>query len=75
MLQFIKLVKKGIMAGQAIRQELIPDHELAMYEGLKTTVKSIDVSVNDAIMYLKKENILLPSAEKGWLLLKYQTTI
>ena len=68
----LKLIKKGILAGQIIRNELIPDHELAMYSKIKKGIKSIELTLNEAILYLKKENIILNDSPKGWLLVQYQ---
>lgn len=68
----IKLVKKGILAGQIIRNELIPDHELAMCSKINTGINATELSINEAIQYLKKENIILNDAPKGWLLVQYQ---
>ena len=68
----IKLIKKGILAGQLIRNELIPDHELAMCSKIKKEIKSAELTINEAILYLKKENITLSDSPKGWLLVQYQ---
>jgi NOL1/NOP2/fmu family ribosome biogenesis protein len=67
----IKLIKKGILAGQLIRNELIPDHELAMCSRIKKEIKSAELTINEAILYLKKENITLSDSPKGWLLVQY----
>ena len=68
----IKLIKKGILAGQLIRNELIPDHELSMCSKIKKDIKSAELTINEAILYLKKENITLSDSPKGWLLVQYQ---
>jgi NOL1/NOP2/fmu family ribosome biogenesis protein len=68
----LKLIKKGILAGQIIRNELIPDHELAMCTKIKKEINSTELTINEAILYLKKENITLNNSPKGWLLVQFQ---
>lgn len=67
----IKLIKKGIMLGKVIRDELIPDHELAMYTNCIYHVK-VDMNLEDAIAYLKKNEVKTPEAQRGWNLVTYK---
>lgn len=66
----IKLIKKGIMLGKVIRNELIPDHELAMYAEC-TFEDRIELSLENAISYLKKDELAISSDTKGWKLVTY----
>jgi NOL1/NOP2/fmu family ribosome biogenesis protein len=66
----IKLIKKGIMLGKVIRNELIPDHELAMYAECAFEDR-IELSLENAISYLKKDELAISSDTKGWKLVTY----
>lgn len=63
--------KLGTVIGEAIRDELIPDHELATSTDLSPNVKSIELSKADAISFLKKESPKI-SAEKAIYLATYK---
>ena len=64
--------KAGVKLGSIIRDELIPDHELALSVIINNTVKCIEADKETALQYLRREEIKLVSAEKGWVLLTYQ---
>jgi len=64
--------KAGIRIGSVIREELIPDHELAMSTAIAPTVLSIDVDKETALQYLRRAEINLDAKTKGWTLLTYQ---
>lgn len=66
-----RLIKKGILAGKMIRQDFIPDHELALYHGLKNDLPSVELDLQMAIQYLQKEVIHPVLPHKGWFLVKY----
>jgi NOL1/NOP2/fmu family ribosome biogenesis protein len=63
--------KAGIKMGTLIRNELIPDHELAMSTQLKQNLSSIELNLDDALQYLRKQDFKLESDVKGWTILKY----
>jgi 16S rRNA C967 or C1407 C5-methylase (RsmB/RsmF family)/NOL1/NOP2/fmu family ribosome biogenesis protein len=64
--------KAGIRVGKVIREELIPDHELAMSTVISPAVSSIEVDEQTALQYLRRAEIKLDTETKGWTLLKYQ---
>ncbi len=68
----IKLIKKGIRLGKVIRNELLPDHELALFVGNNFQANIMQVNKEEAIAYLKKENIIFPEIPKGWALVQYE---
>lgn len=63
--------KAGIKMGALIRNELIPDHELAMSTQLKQNLSSLQVNRDEALQYLRKQDFKLESDIKGWTILKY----
>ncbi|HTB53127.1 MAG TPA: hypothetical protein VK718_10185 [Ferruginibacter sp.] len=64
--------KAGIKLGTVIRDQLIPDHELALSTIISTAIPSVDVDREIALQYLRKEEIKLNTVAKGWVLLTYQ---
>jgi NOL1/NOP2/fmu family ribosome biogenesis protein len=39
---------------------------------IKKEINSTELTINEAILYLKKENITLNNSPKGWLLVQFQ---
>jgi 16S rRNA C967 or C1407 C5-methylase (RsmB/RsmF family)/NOL1/NOP2/fmu family ribosome biogenesis protein len=64
--------KAGVKLGTIIRDQLIPDHELAVSTIIAAAIPTLAVDKETALQYLRREEIKLGSAEKGWLLLTYQ---
>lgn len=63
--------KAGIKLGAIIRNELIPDHELALSGIINDTIPSVDVDEATALQYLRKQDVVVNTGSKGWALLKY----
>ena len=63
--------KAGVKMGAIIRNELIPDHELAMSTALAAELKRIDTDKATALQYLRREEIRLTTDLTGWALLSY----
>jgi 16S rRNA C967 or C1407 C5-methylase (RsmB/RsmF family)/NOL1/NOP2/fmu family ribosome biogenesis protein len=78
------LKSAGILTGRAAAKEFIPAHELALSELIPDTLPAIDLSKEDAIQYLRKEEIHIPAAGagggttpdpasfRGWALVRYE---
>ena len=64
--------KAGIKIGTVIREELIPDHELAVSTSISDTITSIEVDREIALQYLRRAEIKLEAAGKGWAILMHQ---
>jgi NOL1/NOP2/fmu family ribosome biogenesis protein len=69
--QSLYIKKAGINLGTIIRDELVPHHELAMSTILKTEIPAIDVDEATALQYLRRQDISLHTAIKGWALVKH----
>ncbi len=59
-------------AGQFKGDTFLPSHSLALSSSLNRVVPFVDLQRDDCLHFLKKENIALPEAEKGWLLIRYE---
>lgn len=63
--------KAGVRLGTIIRNELIPDHELAVSTIIDSAVRTIDVDNTTALQYLRRVEIKLPETSNGWAVLRY----
>jgi 16S rRNA C967 or C1407 C5-methylase (RsmB/RsmF family)/NOL1/NOP2/fmu family ribosome biogenesis protein len=70
--QRLNILNFGVRAGKMIREELIPEHSLAMSSFLSDKVNKIEIDLPLAISYLRKEPILLPNDKQGWSVLTYK---
>jgi 16S rRNA C967 or C1407 C5-methylase (RsmB/RsmF family)/NOL1/NOP2/fmu family ribosome biogenesis protein len=64
--------KAGVKLGTIIRDQLIPDHELALSTIIASSVPTLAVDKETALQYLRREEIKLETTEKGWVLLTYE---
>ena len=64
--------KAGIKLGTIIRDELIPDHELALSTILHQQITAVELELADALQYLRKQEIKIDAVKKGWSLVTYR---
>ncbi|UEG51240.1 RNA methyltransferase [Ferruginibacter lapsinanis] len=64
--------KAGVKLGTIIRNELIPHHELAISSIINRETPSVEVELDIALQYLRKQEIHLETERKGWSLLTYK---
>jgi 16S rRNA C967 or C1407 C5-methylase (RsmB/RsmF family)/NOL1/NOP2/fmu family ribosome biogenesis protein len=65
--------KSGIRLGKLMGNDLIPDHELALSIYInKEAILQTELDYNQAIQYLRRENIDLNTAGKGWSLMTFE---
>ncbi len=60
------------MAGKPTAKDLIPEHELALSKLLATGIPALSLSKEQAIQYLRKEEIVADAGQMGWTLLQYE---
>lgn len=69
----LRIIHAGVKIGEIKQKDLLPAHELALSTILNRTVfPVIDLSINEAITYLKRDDISSQSAERGWNLVTYR---
>jgi 16S rRNA C967 or C1407 C5-methylase (RsmB/RsmF family)/NOL1/NOP2/fmu family ribosome biogenesis protein len=66
------LKKAGVLLGQPSMKDLIPDHELALSVLASEQLPAIELSREEAINYLRKDEIHIGEGSKGWSLVRYQ---
>lgn len=64
--------KAGTKIGAIIRDELIPDHELAMSTIISDKIFCMEIDEQTALQYLRRAAIVLNSEQKGWTLIKFR---
>lgn len=62
----------GITIGKLAGQQLIPDHALAMSTLLQPSIVAVSLKKEDALQYLRKDQVIIPDAPAGWALVKYE---
>jgi NOL1/NOP2/fmu family ribosome biogenesis protein len=62
----LRIRKSGVKMGTVIRGELVPDHELAMSPLLKKDIPVIDFNKDDAIRYLRRDDVDGRDLDNGW---------
>jgi len=65
------LKKSGVFAGKVMGKDLVPDHELALSTILGNNVNRINLTYEEAIAYLRKDELRLNNAKNGWGLMCY----
>lgn len=65
--------KSGVRIGKLAGNDLIPDHELALSNIInKDAVQSTPLDKDQAIQYLRRDNIDITPTAKGWSLMTYE---
>lgn len=70
----LRVLSAGIYLGEAKGKDFIPSQELALSTALTPNAfPSVELEWEDAIKFLKKEALVLPSGtDKGYVLVRYQ---
>lgn len=66
------LKNAGIFMGTFAKNELLPSHHLALSNVLSQSVQRLDVTKEEAIKYLRKDNLVLDTGLRGWTVLTYR---
>jgi NOL1/NOP2/sun family putative RNA methylase len=64
--------KAGVMIGRIIKNDLLPAHDLAVSTIVNRQLLSISLKLEDALQYLRKEEVKQDTDTKGWALVKYE---
>lgn len=70
---YLHLKNAGIKMGEIVNQKLIPNHHLALSTDLSHAIKTIDITLEEARKYLKKDTLVLTQKhEQGIYLLCFE---
>lgn len=65
--------KSGVRIGKLAGRDLVPDHELALSIIInKDAVLQTELDKEQAIQYLRRDNIDIDTTDKGWSLMNYE---
>ncbi|XHR95140.1 RNA methyltransferase [Mucilaginibacter sp. UC70_90] len=65
--------KSGVIIGKLAGKDLIPDHELALSLIVnRNAILETPLNKDQAIQYLRRDNIELSTTDKGWTLMTYE---
>lgn len=69
--QYVYLRKVGVELGIPVKNDWVPAHDLALSVGRSNSVANVDVTKEQALKFLKKEDPMLGELEKGWYCVSY----
>lgn len=61
----------GVIIGQIMKEKLVPDHSLALSQIISPFISSNELTYEDAIKYLQRQDLNINTSGKGWQLVKY----
>ena len=64
--------KAGVAIGSLAGQELIPDHAFALSDLVSPDLAAVSLKKDEALQYLRKEEVKTSSTHKGWALVQYE---
>jgi len=64
--------KVGTALGQLKGKDFIPDHDLALSTTVNSSINKVELSHDEAIQFLKKNNFILPQTTHGFALMTYK---
>ncbi len=69
----LRIIHAGIKIGELKQNDFIPAHELALSPILnRQSFPEFDLTIKEALQFLKRDDLLPSSHEKGWHLLSYR---
>ena len=70
--RILTIRKSGIRIGSLLRNDIIPDHELAMSTLYSSEIRTFELDKEQALKYLRKDDFSYDITELGWILLTYK---
>jgi NOL1/NOP2/fmu family ribosome biogenesis protein len=64
--------RAGTVVGKIAGNDLVPDHALALSTGINRTIVAVSLKKEEAIQYLRKEDVSVSTAHKGWTLVQFE---
>ena len=71
LMQELKVRYAGVELGTIAKNDLLPEHALAVSTILKDDVFKVELTLAQALAYLRKNEIIIDSLHKGWALAVY----
>jgi NOL1/NOP2/fmu family ribosome biogenesis protein len=71
-MQQLKVRYAGVELGTIAKNDLLPEHALALSTIINQTIFSVELNDEQALTYLRKNDLQIESSHKGWALAKYK---
>lgn len=72
LMQQLKVRYAGVELGTIAKKDLLPEHALALSTIINQTIFSVELNEEQALTYLRKNDLQIESSHKGWALAKYK---
>lgn len=72
LMQELKVRYAGVELGTIAKNDLIPEHALALSTLLQASINSVELDQEQALNYLRKNEMILEQQQKGWALARFQ---
>ena len=72
LLEQLHVIYSGVLAGELMRNKMVPDHALAMSRIIADAVIRTEVNYENAIKYLQRKDLNIEAVHKGWQLITYE---
>lgn len=69
---YLHIRKAGVKMGKIAGKDLIPDHQLALSLYLTDAINRVELTEEEALKYLRREDFTLEKAQKGWSLMTFK---
>ena len=69
---YLHIRKAGVKMGKIAGKDLIPDHQLALSLYLSENINRVEITEEEAMKYLRREDFTLDQAQKGWSLMTFK---
>ena len=66
------LLSLGTEIGKIVRDELLPSHSLALSSLLNDNILFVELDLENAIKFLRRDDLKISTEKTGWHLVKYQ---
>ena len=70
--RILNIRKSGARIGSLLRNDIIPDHELAMSSLYSSEIRKVELNKEQALKYLRKDDFSYDISELGWILATYK---
>nr|WP_240348264.1 hypothetical protein [Longitalea arenae] len=70
--EHIYVRRAGIALGKIAGNDLLPDHALALSTIISPSIVAVTLKKDQAIQYLRREEISVSALHKGWTLVQYE---
>lgn len=72
LLEQLRVIYSGILAGELMRDKLVPDHALVMSHIVTETIPTFNLNYEQAIQYLQRKDLNAMMENKGWQMVTYE---